>query len=85
MHLPQRSADASLLALLDRLTGLLERSDLSELEVEAGATGLVLRKPSAIAAPGGGTVVVTPVERGAGRPDPGEPGSHPVARRSRRP
>ncbi len=38
----------SLLALLDRLSALLERSDLSELEVEAGATGLVLRKPSAV-------------------------------------
>ena len=57
-----RSADASLLALLDRLTGLLERSDLSELEVEAGGTGLVLRKPSAIAAPGGGTAAGIPAE-----------------------
>ncbi len=43
--------DGSLLVLLDRLTGLLERSDLNELEVEAGGTGLVLRKASAIAAP----------------------------------
>jgi acetyl-CoA carboxylase biotin carboxyl carrier protein len=42
--------NASLLALIDRLGGLLERSDLSELEVEAGATSLVLRKPEAIAA-----------------------------------
>ena len=39
----------SLLAVLDRLTGLLERSDLTELEVEAGGTGLVLRKASALA------------------------------------
>jgi acetyl-CoA carboxylase biotin carboxyl carrier protein len=41
--------DASLLDLVDRLTALLERSDLAELEVEAGGTGLVLRKPSALA------------------------------------
>jgi acetyl-CoA carboxylase biotin carboxyl carrier protein len=43
-------AEADLLALIDRLAVLLERSDLTELEVEAGATGLVLRKPMAIAA-----------------------------------
>ena len=41
--------DASLLALVDRLTALLELSDLAEIEVEAGGTGLVLRKPSALA------------------------------------
>jgi acetyl-CoA carboxylase biotin carboxyl carrier protein len=40
--------DASLLDLVDRLIALLERSDLAELEVEAGGTGLVLRKPSAL-------------------------------------
>jgi acetyl-CoA carboxylase biotin carboxyl carrier protein len=44
-------ADASLLALIDRLAGLLDRTDLTELEVQVGSTGLVLRKPSAIAAP----------------------------------
>jgi acetyl-CoA carboxylase biotin carboxyl carrier protein len=44
------AADADLLALIDRLAGLLERSDLTELEVEAGRTGLVLRKPLAVAA-----------------------------------
>jgi acetyl-CoA carboxylase biotin carboxyl carrier protein len=42
--------DASLLGLIDRLTVLLERSELSELEVRVGATGLVLRKPSALPA-----------------------------------
>ena len=60
----------SLLAILDRLTGLLERSDLTELEVESGGTGLVLRKASAIApaaasagaVPGAGT---TGSERGS--------------------
>jgi acetyl-CoA carboxylase biotin carboxyl carrier protein len=40
---------ADLLALIDRLSGLLERSDLTELEVEAGGTGLILRKPAALA------------------------------------
>jgi acetyl-CoA carboxylase biotin carboxyl carrier protein len=39
---------ASLLALIDRLGALLERSDLIELEVEAGETGIVLRKPAAL-------------------------------------
>ena len=41
--------DASLLALVDRLGSLLDRSELSELAVEAGGTRLVLRKPVAIA------------------------------------
>ena len=43
------AGDASLLALIDQLAALLEKSDLSEIEVEAGGTGLVLRKPTAIA------------------------------------
>jgi acetyl-CoA carboxylase biotin carboxyl carrier protein len=42
-------ADASLLALIDRLSTLLDRSELTELEVQVGLTGLVLRKPQAIA------------------------------------
>jgi len=45
------AGDVSLLALVDRLAGLLERSDLLELEVEAGGTGIVLRKAAALAAP----------------------------------
>jgi len=53
------AADADLLALIDRLAGLLERSDLTELEVEAGGTGLVLRKPVAAAA--AAAVVAAPV------------------------
>ena len=46
-----------LLGLIDRLAELLERSDLSELEVESGGTGLILRKPVApvsSGAPAGG-------------------------------
>ena len=40
--------DRSLLGLVDRLAVLLERSELTELEVEAGGTGLVLRKAAAL-------------------------------------
>ena len=46
---PRDDGDVALLGLIDRLAGLLERSDLTELEVEVGGTGLVLRKPSALA------------------------------------
>jgi acetyl-CoA carboxylase biotin carboxyl carrier protein len=42
-------SDTSLLALIDRLAGMLDRTELSELEVQVGSTGLVLRKPSALA------------------------------------
>jgi acetyl-CoA carboxylase biotin carboxyl carrier protein len=41
---------AELLGLIDRLAELLERSDLTELEIESGGTGLVLRKAVAGAA-----------------------------------
>jgi acetyl-CoA carboxylase biotin carboxyl carrier protein len=44
------SGDESLLVLIDKLAGLLDRTDLNELEVQVGSTGLVLRKPSALAA-----------------------------------
>jgi len=49
MAQPAGPEDASLLALIDRLSALLERTELTELEVQVGGTGLVLRKPSAIA------------------------------------
>jgi acetyl-CoA carboxylase biotin carboxyl carrier protein len=65
---PADIGDASLLALIDRLGGMLQRSDLTELEVEVGGTALILRKPAAIAQPvlvgGGGdaqTVAAAPV------------------------
>jgi acetyl-CoA carboxylase biotin carboxyl carrier protein len=48
---PEAAADTELLVLIDRLADLLHRSDLTELEVESGGTGLVLRK--AVAAPAG--------------------------------
>jgi acetyl-CoA carboxylase biotin carboxyl carrier protein len=44
-------ADASLLGLVDRLTGVLERTELGELEVAAGGTTIVLRAPSAVERP----------------------------------
>jgi acetyl-CoA carboxylase biotin carboxyl carrier protein len=47
--IPGNAGDASLLGLIDRLGNLLERSDLTELEVEVGGTALVLRKPGAMA------------------------------------
>jgi acetyl-CoA carboxylase biotin carboxyl carrier protein len=40
---------AELLELIDRLEALLERSELTEIEVEAGGTGLILRTPAALA------------------------------------
>ena len=58
--IPLDPGDASLLALVDRLAAMLERSELAELEVEAGGTALVLRKPvAAPAAPGAGGHVRT--------------------------
>ncbi|HEX8025791.1 MAG TPA: biotin/lipoyl-containing protein [Candidatus Limnocylindrales bacterium] len=60
--------DASLLALIDRLSSLLDRTDLTELEVQVGDTGLVLRKPQAMAPT---TVVAAPAPVAA----PSAPGS----------
>jgi acetyl-CoA carboxylase biotin carboxyl carrier protein len=68
--------DASLLALIDRLAALLERSDLTELEVESGGTGLVLRKPAALAMAAGSATAVAeapPAETAPARDAPGRP------------
>jgi acetyl-CoA carboxylase biotin carboxyl carrier protein len=69
--------DASLLALIDRLAALLERSDLTELEVESGGTGLVLRKPVALAATAAGAATAVaeapPAEAPLAREAPGRP------------
>jgi acetyl-CoA carboxylase biotin carboxyl carrier protein len=48
---PISAETASLLGLIDKLGSLLERTDLVELEVESGETGIVLRKHGALAAP----------------------------------
>ena len=39
----------TLLALIDRLAGMLDRSELTELEVQVGETGVILRKYAAVA------------------------------------
>jgi acetyl-CoA carboxylase biotin carboxyl carrier protein len=72
---PRDGGDVELLALIDRLAGLLERSDLAELEVESGGTGLILRKPVVLTAAVPGAV---PAEAGgptahAEAPAAGEP------------
>ena len=48
--IPTDPGDVALLALVDRLAAVLERSELAELEVQVGGTGLVLRKPVAVPA-----------------------------------
>jgi acetyl-CoA carboxylase biotin carboxyl carrier protein len=74
--------DASLLALVDRLGSLLDRSELSELAVESGGTRLVLRKPpvsattamtgpeSAVATDAGGSGVATGLTSESGLAEP---------------
>ena len=56
---------ASLLSLIDKLSSLLERSELVELEVEAGETGIVLRKPAAMQ-----QFALAPAAAAAGGSDP---------------
>ena len=64
--------DVDLLALIDRMAELLERSDLTELEVESGGTGLILRK--AVAAPPAPAVAaVATGSQPADAPAAGEP------------
>ena len=68
--------DESLLTLIDKLAGLLERTELNELEVQVGSTGLVLRKPSALAslaqvAVAGAGPVAAPVDGMAASPGGG--------------
>ena len=75
--------DAELLGLIDRLAELLHRSDLLELEVESGGTGLTLRKAVAQAtpAPAGAAPAVSagsaPPDHGDG--EPAAAGREPVA------
>ena len=79
---PRGDDDLELLGLIDRLAALLDRSDLTELEVEAGGTGLVLRKPSAIAAVGGSTPAIAVTAAESAPTATGEPptaGRDPVA------
>ena len=70
-------ADASLLALIDRLTGVLERTELGELEVASGGTTIVLRAPSAVER----TAVAVATAAADVAP---QPGTGPSAERQRR-
>ncbi len=76
--------EETLFALVDRMAGLLDRSDLTELEVQVGETALVLRKPVALA-----PVAIVPVAQpGYGSPGAGSdstapsPSAVPLARPS---
>jgi acetyl-CoA carboxylase biotin carboxyl carrier protein len=45
---PTDPGDATLLGLVDRLAGILDRGDLAELEVSAGGTTIIVRSPGAV-------------------------------------
>jgi acetyl-CoA carboxylase biotin carboxyl carrier protein len=83
---PANDGDASLLGLVDRLTDLLERSELTELEIEVGGTGLVLRKSSALegAAPpaAAAATAASPAAIADGRPTDHGSAAEPPARPS---
>jgi acetyl-CoA carboxylase biotin carboxyl carrier protein len=76
--------DASLLELVDRLTAVLERSDLAELEVASGGTTIILRSPAAVApvttAAPVGTAGTAPAHD-AGTPAEAAPPAAPAAER----
>ena len=72
---PADDGDRELLALIDRLAALLDRSDLTELEVESGGTGLVLRKPSALAPISVASVAASSPAATATMPAAGDPGA----------
>lgn len=66
--LPADVGNTSLLALIDRLAGMLDRSELTELEVQVGETALVLRKHVLVApAP---ALAAAPALAGAAGPGP---------------
>jgi acetyl-CoA carboxylase biotin carboxyl carrier protein len=65
-HTATSPETTSLLRLIDKLGSLLERSDLVELEVEAGETGIVLRKTAALA-----PIAAAPAATGTSAPEGG--------------
>jgi acetyl-CoA carboxylase biotin carboxyl carrier protein len=67
---PRDGGDVALLALIDQLAQLLERSDLDELEIESGGTALTLRKPLglATAAPAGAGGAASPASHASAEP-----------------
>ncbi len=60
-----------LLGVIDRLEELLGASELSEIEIEAGGTTLILRKPAALAPPAGTTAAPSGAVNAAAGMDPG--------------
>ena len=64
--------DRALFGVIDRLAAILDHSDLVELEIQVGATGLTLRKPTALAsaaiavAPGAAPATTVPGAPGGG-------------------
>jgi acetyl-CoA carboxylase biotin carboxyl carrier protein len=69
------AADASLLALVDKLAAVLERSDLGELEVASGGTTIVLRAPSAVERLAAVAVAAPAAEPTTAQPADGQPRS----------
>lgn len=65
-----QSDPEGLVELVDRLERLLNESELSELEVEAGSTALVLRKPGAFAAQPAAVAPLAPTDGAAVQPSP---------------
>lgn len=72
------SQTAGILALIDRLEDLLERSDLAELEVQAGELGIMLRKPGPLLPGGVGEPGAGPAA-GTGGPDTTPPAGQSAA------
>ncbi|MBI3745538.1 MAG: hypothetical protein HY264_03260 [Chloroflexi bacterium] len=69
--IPTDPGDAALLGLVDRLAAVLDRSDLAELEVQVGGTGLVLRKPVAAPTVAAGAAAAVAAVVGADGPPAG--------------
>jgi acetyl-CoA carboxylase biotin carboxyl carrier protein len=71
--------DAALFGVIDRLAAILDHSDLVELEVQVGQTGLTLRKPAALAQ---AVAVAGGVPGGPAADQPGTPAGGPAAGRT---
>ncbi len=68
-----------LIELIDQLEGLLNASELSELEVEAGGTALVLRKPGALGAAAAAQASVAEQQQPTAQSVPTSPADAPPA------
>jgi acetyl-CoA carboxylase biotin carboxyl carrier protein len=71
---PVDPGDKALFGVIDRLSAILDHSDLVELEIQVGDTGLTLRKPTALAP----SVAVTGSAAAPGGPASGPAGGHPA-------